>query len=128
LSDLEIDVEDSADIILKFSNNAIGSIHLDMIQRFPTRCCHMIGSEGTLNWDGMTDLVTLFSNKNNTLSVLHPGEKIDRNEMYLAEIQHFFECVKNRKEPLINGYEGKRVLEIALAALESSKEQRSVII
>ncbi len=126
LSDLEIDVEDTADIILKFSNNAIGSIHLDMIQRYPTRCCHVIGSEGTLNWDGMTDLVTQFSAKNNAWSVLHPAGKIDRNEMYVKEIQHFFECVNNRKEPLINGYEGKRVLEIALAALESSKIQRSV--
>ena len=128
LSDLDIDVEDTADIILNFSNNAIGSIHLDMIQRSPTRCCHMIGSEGTLNWDGMTDLVTLFSVKNNKWSVLHPAEKIDWNEMYLTEIQHFFECVNNRKEPLINGFEGKRVLEIALAVLESSKVQRCVII
>jgi predicted dehydrogenase len=128
LSDLEIDVEDTADIILKFSNNAIGSIHLDMVQRSPTRCCHIVGSEGTLKWDGMTDLITFFSTKSNEWSVLHPAEKIDRNEMYLTEIQHFFECVNNRKEPLISGYEGKRVLEIALAALESSKEQRSVII
>ena len=128
LSDLEIDVEDTADIILKFSNNAIGNIHLDMIQRSPTRYCHVIGSEGTLKWDGMTDLVTLVSIKNNEWSVLHPAEKIDRNEMYLIEIKHFFECVNRRKEPLISGYEGKRVLEIALAALESSKEQRSVII
>jgi predicted dehydrogenase len=128
LGDLDIDVEDTADIILKFSNNAIGSIHLDMVQRSPTRCCHVVGSEGTLKWDGMTDLVTQFSTKTNKWSVLHPAEKIDRNEMYLTEIQHFFECVNTRKEPLIGGYEGKRVLEIALAALESSKEQRSVII
>jgi len=128
LSDLEIDVEDSADIILKFSNNAIGNIHLDMVQRFPTRYCHVVGSEGLLKWDGTTDLVTMFSTKNNEWSVLHPGEKIDRNEMYLTEIQHFFECVNSRKDPLINGFEGKRVLEIALAALESSKEQRNVIV
>lgn len=128
LSDLEINVEDTAEIILKFSNNAIGSIHLDMIQRSPIRGCQIIGSKGTLKWDGMTDLVTQFSVKNNTWSVLHPAEKINRNEMYVTEIQHFFECVKNRKEPLINGYEGKRVLEIALAALESSKVQRTVIL
>lgn len=128
LSDLKIDVEDSADIILKFTNNAIGSIHLDMVQRSPTRCCQAVGSEGTLKWDGMTDLVTLFSIKSNEWSVLHPAEKIDRNEMYLTEIQHFFECVNSRKDPIISGYEGKRVLEIALAVLESSTEQRSVII
>jgi predicted dehydrogenase len=128
LSDLEIDVEDSADIILNFSNNAIGNIHLDMLQRAPTRYCHVVGSEGTLKWDGMTDLVTLFSAKNNAWSVLHPAEKIDRNEMYLKELQHFFECVKCRKDPLIDGYEGKQSLEIALAALESSRKQRCVII
>lgn len=126
LSDLEIDVEDTADIILKFSNKAIGSLHLDMVQRIPTRYCHIIGSEGTLNWDGITDLVTLFSIKNNTWSVLYPAEKIDRNEMYLTEIQHFFKCINSREEPVINGYDGKRVLELALATLQSSREQRSI--
>lgn len=128
LSDLEIDVEDTADIILKFYNNAIGSIHLDMIQKCPNRYCHVIGSEGTLKWDGMTDLVTQYSAKDKELSILHPPKKIDRNEMYLSEIHHFFECVNNRTQSLINGYEGKRVLEIALAVLESSKLQQSVII
>lgn len=128
LSNLELDVEDSADIILKFSNNAVGNIHLDMFQRTPTRFCHVVGSEGTLHWDGMTDLVTQFSKKMNEWSVLYPAKKIDRNKMYLTEIQHFFECVNTRQDPLVNGYEGKRVLEIALAALESSKEQRTVIL
>ena len=61
LSDLEIDVEDCAEIILTFENGTIGGPHLDMIQRAPTRTCRLIGSDGTLVWDGLTSHVARYS-------------------------------------------------------------------
>ena len=51
VSDLEIDVEDLAEVVLRFSNGAVGSVHLDMVQASPTRTCRIIGTEGTLTWD-----------------------------------------------------------------------------
>jgi predicted dehydrogenase len=128
LSDLEINVEDTAEIILRFVNGAIGSIHLDMVQQPSTRYCKITGMEGTLIWDGTTDSVTMFSNKTGQWSVLHPGEKVDRNLMYVSELQHFFTCIRDRKAPLITVFDGKRVLQVALAALQSSREQRSILL
>ena len=126
VTDLDIDVEDTANIILKFASGAVGSIHLDMIQQPSTRYCKVIGSEGTIIWDGTTDTVRAFSNKTGQWAVLHPGEKIDRNLMYIMELQHFISCTRNRTLPAITGNEGKRVLQVALAALQSSREQRSI--
>lgn len=126
LSGLEIDVEDTAEIILKFTNGAIGSVHLDMIQRVPTRTCRVIGSEGTLTWDWASHNVRLFSAATNTWSNLHPANNIDRNDMYLAELRHFFDCVQGNMVPIVNGLDGRRVLEIALAVKQSSQEQRVV--
>lgn len=126
VSDLEIDVEDTADIILKFASGAQGSIHLDMVQRPSTRYCKVTGTDGTVIWDGATDSVMLFSNKTGEWSALYSGQKVDRNLMYLSELEHFFTCTRERKEPLIAGMDGKRVLELALAALQSSREQRSI--
>ena len=46
-SDLELDVEDSAEIGLRFENGVIGSVHLDYVQRPPGHRLEIIGTEGT---------------------------------------------------------------------------------
>jgi len=122
----EIDVEDTADIIVRFTNGALGSIHMDMVQRSPTRTCKVTGTEGTIIWDGTNDSLLLFSIEKGEWSVLHPAQMVERNLMYIFELEHFFTCIRERKEPLISAQDGKRVLEIALAALQSSREQRSI--
>jgi predicted dehydrogenase len=126
LSSLEIDVDDTAEIILGFANGAIGSVHLDMTQRVPTRTCRIIGTEGTLIWDGTSHRVQLYSAKTKSWADLFPVHEVDRNEMYIAELQHFMSCVREGTQPRVNGEDGKRVLEIALAAKQSSREQRVV--
>ncbi len=126
LSDLEIDVEDTAEIILKFRSGAIGNVHLDLIQRVPTRSCTIIGTEGTLIWTWDTHCVKLFSSATNAWTDLHPASMIDRNEMYVIELMHFLDCVKDGCLPLVSGDDGRRVLEIALAAKRSAQEQRVV--
>jgi predicted dehydrogenase len=128
ISDLDINVEDTADIILKFSGGAQGSIHLDMIQQPSTRSCKVVGTEGTITWDGTSGSVMLFLNKTRQWSTLHKDQNADRNQMYLSEIEHFFTCIRDRKEPLINGFDGKRVLQLALAILQSSREMRRIIL
>jgi predicted dehydrogenase len=126
LSDLDIDVEDTAEIVLQFSNGAVGSVHLDMIQRAATRTCRVIGAEGTLTWDGACHRVRLFSAEANKWWDLHPAKDIDRNEMYVAELRHFLDCVRGNCTPTISADDGRRVLEIALAAKQSSRDRRVV--
>ena len=126
VSDLEIDVEDTADMILKFASGAQGSIHLDMVQQPPVRCCRVTGTEGAVIWDFATDAVEIYSNRTGIWSRLCPGVKVDRNLMYIAELEHFLACVRERTEPLVTGADGRRVLQLALAALQSSREQRSI--
>lgn len=126
LSDLDVDVEDTAEIVLRFAGGAIGSVHLNMVQQPMTRGCRIIGKDGTLIWDGLTNTVRLFSSSNGAWSELHPAETADRNAMYVDELTHFLECVREGRTPCVSGEDGRRVLEIALAAKESAKMQRTV--
>jgi predicted dehydrogenase len=128
VSDLDIDVEDSAEIILRFSSGTLGSIHLDMIQRTPARSCKVIGTLGTAIWDGMSDSVMIYTTETNQWNQANPAGKADRNLMYLAEMEHFISCCRNRNEPAVTISDGKRVLEIALAALESSRGKRCIAV
>ncbi len=47
-------------------------------------------------------------------------------DAYVAELQHFVECVANDEEPQVTGEDGRRALEIALAAERSVSEGCSV--
>jgi len=126
LSDLKLDVEDTSEIILQSSSGVICSVHLDMIQQPATRTCRIIGTEGTLTWDGLSHRVRLFSASTNRWSDLHPAKPLGRNEMYAAELRHFLDCMRRNGVPNVSGEDGRRVLEIALAAKQSSREQRVV--
>ena len=50
-SKLEMNVEDLAEIIMKFKNKSIANIHLDHYQRPISRHCKIIGSKGTIVYD-----------------------------------------------------------------------------
>ena len=67
----------------------------------------------------------LLSDAANTWSDLHPAETIDHNEMCVAELQHFLDCVRGNQSPIVSGVDGRRVLEIALAAKQSAQEPGS---
>jgi predicted dehydrogenase len=128
VSNLEIDVEDMAEIILRFENGVVGSVHVDMVQRAPVRSCRLIGTEGTLCWDGISNAVTLYSAARGSWSNLRQASSIDRNEMYLAEAAHFLDCVSNGREPSVSGEDGRRALALALAVKRSSSEQAWVVV
>ena len=122
--DLEIDTDDVAELIVTFAGGAIGSIHLDMVQRRPRRLCRIVGTEGALEWEASSDSVRLFSAADRTECDLWSGGPVDRNEMYLQELQHFLDCVAGRRQPLITGEDGRRVVKVALAAIASSRTGR----
>ena len=97
LSNLEIDVEDCAELTVNFASGVLGSIHVDMLQRTPTRTCKLIGSEGTLTWDAIVNQVRLFSAETRDWEDLHSAQSIDRNAMYVDELAHFLDCLQDRK-------------------------------
>lgn len=62
-SDLGIDVDDLAVIIMKFKNNVIAELHLDYFQRPDFRSCKIVGTKGTLYWDSETNEVRVYDIK-----------------------------------------------------------------
>jgi len=126
ISDLEMDVEDMAEIILEFKNGALGSIHLDMVQRAPLRMCRIVGAEGTIEWHGHNHQVRLFTASDHTWQDVHDVVEIDRNGMYEEELQHFLNCVEDGQQPICDGEDGLRALQIVIAAKQSSMQGRSI--
>jgi predicted dehydrogenase len=118
LSDLDIDVEDTAELIFRANSGAIASIHLNMVQSPPMRTCRVIGTEGTLEWDGINHRVRLGTRTMDGWSDIVAANSIDPNEMYIEELRHFLACVKEKATPVVGGDDGLRVLELIRAAKE----------
>jgi predicted dehydrogenase len=120
VSHLEIDTEDVAEILLDFESGAIGSVHVDYVQRVPTRGCQIIGDEGTIVWDDSAGEVRLFEVKDSEWQTFHQ-KGFERNDMYVAEMKHFLDCLEGHDSPVVDIREGAEVLKIALAAREDAR-------
>jgi predicted dehydrogenase len=55
-------------------------------------------------------------------------EKYNILDSFKRQIEHFIDCVEHKKEPMANGEDGKRVLEVCLAVIESGKTGKPVTI
>ena len=116
-SDLDIDVEDTAEILLTFENGVIANISLHMgIEGEPVRTCIVSGSKGSLTWD-------YFHKINNAIVSYENGAivKYSSNDSYLDEMASFVSLVRhNGQNPEVSIQEAKKVLEVALKCKEGS--------
>jgi len=123
VSSLEIETEDLAAILLRFENGAIGTVHMDYIQRVPSRTCRIIGDEGTIVWDYYGKKVNWFETKNNDWQEFeYTG--FDRNDRFLAEMRHLIACLRGKEQPKVDVFKASQVLKLALAAKECARTRK----
>jgi predicted dehydrogenase len=120
IGDLDIDVEDIAEVVLTGQNGEMISVHLDMLQRAGSRSCQIHGTEGSLMWKSSSQSIEQYVAKERVWRTVLAMPNFDRNGMYLHEIQHFFRCVETRQEPQIGYLDGRRALEVVAAVKRSS--------
>jgi len=123
LSDLEIDVEDSAFLTLGFASTKAGretvaSVNLDFVRRDTTRTCLVIGSTGSLRWNGLAGTVEEYR------EVCAGWETVfsqyqEQDESYRNQFDQFLSCIKSGQSPLVDGDAGLAVLQIIEAAKQS---------
>ena len=131
-SDLEINVEDSAHLVLGFSNpetkgQLIASVNMDLIRQDTTRNCTVIGEKGTLRWDAISGKVSFFEPKSGTYTTLYSG-KVNLDDTYRSEWKDFLECIEENRSPEVSGQDGLRVLEIIEAVRISAIDGHQVMV
>ncbi len=90
VSDLEIDTEDVAEILMKTDKGIIVNIHLDYLQRPSSRTLEITGSKETIKLDLSGNI----------------------DQSYIDEITHFLDCVKTHKKTIVNELDGKKVMDV----------------
>lgn len=115
VSDLQIDVEDTTDLIIRHDSGAVSNIHLDYLQRAYVHTASVSCSEGSLEWSIAEPVVKIYRAKTKAWETL-ALPKEDINEMYLAEMRHLLACVKTGRDTMNGIAEARRALEAALKA------------
>lgn len=126
LSDLELSVEDTAEISLRFASGAFGSLHLDYIQQPPAHRLEIIGTEGSLRWDNADGTLRVFRAGAEGWKTFPPPDGFDRNHLFMAELRHFIRVAHGEETPRCTLEDGIQALKMALAAYESSQSHREV--
>lgn len=126
ISNLEMDTEDFAAMLLKFKSGTIAEVHLDCLQHTYRRSCELIGEKGLIIWDYIKGSVRLFAEKERKWRVFSEDLRTGENDMFIAELKHFIDCIEGKDMSINNVTEAKRVLEVALAAKKSARTGRFI--
>ena len=127
-SDLEIDVEDTASILMEAR---LGSrvlpiqLHQDFLQFPPSRQCEVIGDKGRVVMD-LPSLTVSLSTLGSSEPKVFRVENFDRNNLFLDQARHFLHCVEIREKPIVDLVDGIQSLRMALAVKQSIAEHKPI--
>jgi predicted dehydrogenase len=125
-SDLEVDTDDVCEVIVRFAGRAVGTIHLDMVDRSIRSEVEIIGTESTLIVDLEGHTVRLWDAKARRWDTERFEPAYD--PMYVQELEHFFACVEGRQRPVVDLEAGHRIQRILDACARSSASGRWITV
>ncbi len=105
--------EDHAIVVLNFGS-ATACIEVNWFTPHKVRSLVVTGSEGIAYLDYIEQELTVHNS--------HGMEtvKVEKAEPLKLEMEHFLKCVEHDEKPLVDGYEGLKVLKIAVEASRST--------
>ena len=115
LTKLEIDVEDSVDILMSKNDISI-SLRMDYLQNPRRRSGVVYGEKGWIEYD-LVDLSLKTS-----YGEIYNWSDFDRNQMFIDEINNFYSSIKSSKESDITLKEGFKSVKLAESILDSMKK------
>jgi predicted dehydrogenase len=124
ISELDIDTEDYAEILIEFENKICAEVHLDYLQQTLTRDGQIICENGTIDFDLEKKWLNIHQTGKNDSRI--NIENYNKNEMYIDEIKHFIECVNKGLQTSIDIKEGIKTMNIIQASKISSEKNQKI--
>jgi predicted dehydrogenase len=130
LSNLEADIDDVYQLLLKFRNGALGNVLVDVISRVPHRVLRLVGEQGEILWDWNNKHVMVFNAVDKKWQQYPVDEGLPEQgyivgeKMYIDEMAHFINAIKGEGKYGYSLIDDKEVLEILYAAETSSEKGR----
>ena len=121
VSGLDIDGEDYAAVLLRFTSGAVGHVQLDYLRCEKLRGAEIMGSAGVLVWESLGKTpewvrVRRIDAETRRSETLLDLPAYDVNETYVAEVQHFFRAIRGAEPPQLTLADAAASLPVVLAA------------
>jgi hypothetical protein len=110
------DHEDAANVRLTFQNNVIADITASRITREETRKIRIFQQDSYILLDFMHR--EAFRYVQNEDSPNKEKIRIKKKDALQVELKSFIDCVRNGRDPIVSGQQGRDALEVALRILE----------
>jgi UDP-N-acetylglucosamine 3-dehydrogenase len=112
--------EDYAQIMLTYEGGKSAFIESNWLTPYKTRTLTVTGSDAIMRLDYVTQELWIESKK----ETLQP--RIPFQEPLKLELQHFADCILEKKKSLVTGVDGLKALKIAIAAQQSSAKNTAI--
>ncbi|MEA3325866.1 MAG: Gfo/Idh/MocA family oxidoreductase [Chloroflexota bacterium] len=122
VSGLDLDVEDVAEISLNLANEGLGSVHLDYFQRSPAHWIAVNCENGVIRWDNDTGAARIYHAEMGQWETIQPPEGFERNALFLDEMRHFLELVKDEMPSRCSLEDGIKALKMTEAVHNSAQK------
>jgi UDP-N-acetylglucosamine 3-dehydrogenase len=109
------DVEDYASILLDFGG-VIATLEANRFTPYKIRNLTATGSDGTAILDYIRQTICIYRKDSSIQKI-----EVEEVEPLRVEVEHFVECVRLGKRPLVDGEEGLKNLKIAMEALRCGR-------
>jgi predicted dehydrogenase len=121
VSDLDVDVEDLAEITLTFESGVVGSVHLDYYQQPPAHWLEINGTQGQVRWDNGTGIARIYSAPEDRWESIEPPLGFERNDLFMAEMRHFLSVIIGEAPSRCSLEDGIKSLVLTTAVHESAR-------
>ena len=127
---LEMEGDDTSVALVRFRNGVVGTFVLSFILKSlvtaagqEVHTLRIDGESGSLSLEDY-HTIRLFSERadwQNNQNLIQHEIYVSEQDTFLLEIEHFLECVQSGQQPITNGREERKPLEIVLAAYQSMR-------
>lgn len=127
LSDLDADIDDVYQIILKYENNMLGHLLVDVIARPAIHFIRINGTHGTIEWDHHDNYIRVFNTSENDWKDINLNEGFKETgylyseNPYIDEIADFIGQIKGRRSYPYTFKDDKYVLNLLERAEKSAE-------
>lgn len=134
VSELDVDIDDTYQVLLKFKNGVFGHLLVDVIARAPVRFFRLLCDEGTIEWSWIPNVIRVFraSDKKWEEHPVDEGppekEYIAGERMYIEEMEHFVRAIQRKEKYPYTFEEDLKILKILQAAERSSDSGKRMIL
>jgi len=109
-SELNLEVEELADVVLVSDVGTVCNIHLDFLQKKASRTCSFIGEKGRLDWNLPSNTIKLHTREGGVCLFSEPDW--DSNQMYLSLLTDFLDLVAGRENSSIDLEQATKTIEL----------------